>query len=74
MVHAEARWSSAPQWETSYRDLNVRVRGRTASGSQTRQKEIVRTTGAGMDKIGQKLDAVICEIAAFMWLVRAGAR
>jgi len=41
------------------------------------ENNIVKKTqrrGTAMNTIGQKLDAVICEIAAFVWLVRVAAR
>jgi hypothetical protein len=30
--------------------------------------------GIVMNKLGQHLDTFICEVAAIIWLVRAGAR
>ena len=48
------------------------VRGSTESGLRIRQNIPHRRAGDGvMDRIGQKLDAVICEVAAMLWLVRA---
>jgi hypothetical protein len=49
------------------------VRGNTASGAARSDIVLVGSRrGTAMNRIGQVLDGIVCEIAAMVWLVRTG--
>jgi hypothetical protein len=51
------------------------VRDSTEFGAPTGETVSIKRTGTAMNKIGQVLDGIVCEIAAVLWLVRvAGDR
>jgi hypothetical protein len=52
------------------------VRQSTAAGSGVRHLGLTPggVEGRVMDKLAQTIDAVICEVAAMLWLVKAASR